>query len=254
MNSLPFAPLGAVFDVDETILDNGHQTLGVGYHEKFRLQAIHEIGKENDIPELVEMTIEDSMVAFRTAFEHTFSASLWNMLCMAGVRNNQNEINELDPLHLAITVRKNQLYKQALKSEILPIAGAKKLISSMYLLCDGHLAISSTALRIDIDTFLQANDLDKYFTSERIFSLEDLTHAKPHKESFIKGFLSLGLPESARKNVIAFEDAPNGVISAKKAGLYTVAITTHFSKDELMSATHTPDLVIDRYSELTLNI
>lgn len=247
---LPFTPLGVVFDVDETILDNGHQTMGQGYHEKFRLQAVHEIGEVRNIPALQSMTIEQSTLAFKTAFEHTFSASLWNMLCMAGVRSNPLEPDETDELHMQITRRKNELYEQALRTVIQPIHRAGELIEATHALCDSKLAIASTARRVDIDTFLSVNGLDRYFLPERIFARESFTYPKPNKESFTLGFTSLGIPEHESRRVIAFEDAPNGVASAKASGLYVIALTTHYSRQELSSGKYPADMVIDSYDEL----
>lgn len=247
---LPIDPIGAVFDVDETILDNGHQTLGVGFHEKLRLQAVHEIAYEQGINELKDLTLEDSTVAFRTAFQHTFTASLWNMFCMAGIRKNPTQINEADALLVKVTERKNDLYLEALKNEIIPIENAEKLIKLMYELTDGLVAIASTARRIDIDTFLITHALDQYFLPDRIISIENVSSPKPDPESFTLGFRSLGIPEDKRARVVAFEDAPKGVASAKQSGLYTIAITTHFTREELMSSEYPPDMVIDGYQEL----
>lgn len=246
----PFQPVGAIFDIDETILDNGHETRGKGYHEQFRLQAAHEIGREQNLPGLAKLTYEDSLNAFRTAHEHTFAASLWNMLCMAGLRQDSTKVDESDALHKAITDRKNELYQQALKSEIQMIKDADRLIAAMNALTNGTLAIASAARRIDIDTFLQTNDIEKYFLPERIISLENVTNAKPHPQAFDLAFKSLNISNVDRAKTLAFEDAPKGVASAKQAGLFTVAITTQFSRDELSSGDYPADMVINRFTEL----
>lgn len=239
-----------MFDVDETILDNGHQTNGRGYHEAFRRQAVIEIGKERNIPALTSVTYEQSTQAFRTAHEHTFSASLWNLLCMVGVRENPLAIDLNDELMMLITKRKNQLYFEALTSAIRPIEFASELLATIHMYCGEHMSIASTARRVDIDRFLDVNNFAQYFAPNKIISVESIAQPKPHPEAFSKAFRMLGLSPSAASQTIAFEDAPNGVASAKQSGLYTVALTTHYSRDELASAKYAPDLIIDSYREI----
>jgi len=169
---------------------------------------------------------------------------------MAGVRNNPLEPDETDELHVQITARKNELYEEALHTVIRPIHRAVELIKATHSLCDGKLAIASTARRVDIDTFLAVNGLNQYFLPERIFARESLTHPKPDRESFTRGFTSLNIPEHRSHQVIAFEDAPNGVASAKASGLYVIALTTHYSRQELSSGKYPADMVIASYDEL----
>jgi len=239
-----------VFDIDETLLDNGHQQNGRGYHEEFRRQAVVEIGKQRKIPALASVTYEQSAIAFRTAHQHTFAASLWNLLCMTGVRKNPLAIDEQDELMIAITDRKNQLYSEALESVIRPIPFASELIKTIHEYCGDKMSIASTACRVDIDKFLEVNQFSRYFAATSIVSLESITRPKPDPEAFSKAFRMLGLPPSAAAQTIAFEDAPNGVASAKQSGLYTVALTTHYSRDELADAEFAPDRIIDSYQEI----
>ena len=68
-------------------------------------------------------------------------------------------------------------------------------------------------------------------------------------EAFDKAFLTLKLPEESRSHVLAFEDNPRGVMSAKAAGLYVCCITTMYSKEQLLALDVAPDLVADSYAE-----
>ncbi len=111
------------------------------------------------------------------------------------------------------------------------------------------LAIASTAVRQDVEIFFESSGLDKYFPPERIVTLESLTHAKPHPEAFNLAFSSLKLPDRDRSFVCAFEDDPRGIMSAKAAGLYTCAITTRYSKTDLVALTVAPDVVAESFAE-----
>jgi len=57
---------------------------------------------------------------------------------------------------------------------------------------------------------------------------EDVTHAKPEPELYLAALDALELrPHEA----IAFEDSPNGVLAAKRAGLYCVAVPNPLTAD-----------------------
>ena len=100
-----------------------------------------------------------------------------------------------------------------------------------------------------IDIYLQKVGLAELFPGRHIMSLESATHTKPHPELFDRAFLSLGLGEVDRPYVLAFEDDPRGIMSAKAAGLYVCAITTRYSADELQSLEVAPDLIAGTYDE-----
>lgn len=94
----------------------------------------------------------------------------------------------------------------------------------------------------DVDDTLLSN-----FPPHRIISREQFNHAKPHPEAFEVAFKTLGLPD--KTGVIAFEDDPRGVKSAVSAGLYTCAITTRFTREELEKMDTPPDLIADSYTD-----
>jgi beta-phosphoglucomutase len=71
---------------------------------------------------------------------------------------------------------------------------------------------------------------------------EEVTHTKPHPETYQKASLKLGLPAF---ECIAVEDSIAGVEAAKRAGLYTLGVCTTFNRKELARA--------DRIFETTLD-
>lgn len=113
----------------------------------------------------------------------------------------------------------------------------------------GKLAIASTANRRDIDAFLEMTDLAQYFPDNAIIARQQLTHPKPHPDAYDQAFVALGLPEEARARVVAFEDDPRGIMSAKAAGLYVCAIATNHSKESLARLAVPPDLIASSFSE-----
>lgn len=240
---------GVVFDVDETLLDTGVADHKNALHERARLRAVHEAGKRHSIPELLAVDPEMNLRGFLDAPVHSLEGAVWHILFMAGVVAH-DELEPANPLLREIVDRKDELFEHLLRTEGKPVVGAVEFVS--WLAEQGfsdRMAIASTAIRRDIDIFLELAGLTRYFPGERIVSKEDVTHAKPNPEAFDRAFHTLGLPETARGNVLAFEDNPRGIMSAKGAGLFTCAITTVSSRAELAALTIAPDLIVDSFAE-----
>lgn len=164
---------------------------------------------------------------------------------------------ELDPDHellREIVLLKNELHVDSLRSlgrEVMNASAFVEALAEKYNIKD-KMAIASSAIRRDINIFLdELTSLRHYFPDERIISYEDIPHGlgKPHPEPFNRAFATLGLLDADRSSVIAFEDDPRGVISAKKAGLFVCAITTRFKKEDQQLQAAAPDIIIDNYEE-----
>jgi beta-phosphoglucomutase-like phosphatase (HAD superfamily) len=235
--------------MDDTLLNNKTGNYGQGLHERSRLAAVHEIGKRHDIKALAEMSIKDSMDAFLTAPAHTAEAAVWNILFRAGLVDD-DLIDRTNPLFIEIIELKHQLHKTILLNEGEEVPGATDFVQKLAAngLSD-KLAVASMATRGEVDLFLGKTGLDALFPIKRIKTIESATHPKPNPEVFNLAFESLNLPESDKLLVCAFEDDPRGIMSARAAGLYVCAITTRFSKDELMNLEFPPHLVADTYAE-----
>lgn len=235
--------------MDDTLLDNKPGVLGQGLHERSRLAAVHTIGEKYGIEQLVHMSAEDNLAAFMTAQAHTIEAAVWNMFVRAGLVNS--EIMDKDNrLLLEIVKLKDILHETILINEATEVPGAVNFVRK--LAAAGHqdtLAIASSATRRDVNLFLGKVGLTSLFPSERVKTIETITHPKPHPEVFNAAFDSLHLPESDRFKVCAFEDDPRGIAAAHAAGLYVCAITTRFSRNNLLSLESPPQLVADSYAE-----
>jgi len=241
---------GAIFDIDDTLLSNHPGGQAHGLHERSRLAAIHEIGRLRNIPELEHFSVEANITTFLTAKVHSLEGAMWNTLLLAGLVQDE----DIDHNHLILQElvrRKNELHEDILRQEGREVPGATAFVKALaaHGLHD-KLAIASTAYRRDIDIFLDLYHLQPLFPDHRIISGERLTHPKPHPHAFSSAFASLGLPEGAQAYVLAVEDDPRGITSAKAAGLFTCAITTRFSKAALAALPVAPDLIIGSYAEL----
>lgn len=244
-----FEVKGAIFDVDDTLLDNKPGAPGQGLHERSRLAAVHTVGETRDMPELRALTAQQNQDAFLTAPVHTVDAAVWNILIMTGIADSE-VINPNHPVLQEIVALKNALHKDILREFGTEVPGASNFVRMLGRngLRD-KLAIASTAVRPDVDMFLDMTNLSDFFPDERIKTKESITHPKPNPEVFNLAFASLGLDEADRKNVCAFEDDPRGIMAAKAAGLYTCAITTRFDRDTLSKLGVAPDLIADSYQE-----
>jgi len=244
---------GAIFDLDDTLLDNGPIDRPIEWlHARSRLAAIHEAAETHGIHELRELTPEENLAAFHTATTHSSRGAVWNALYVKGLIADK----DIDPEHplyglvVEISDRKDQLHEPILREFGIEIPGASHFIQTLALNgLSNHLALATSAIQRDIDIFLDKYQLHDMFPPERIISAEKVTKHKPDPECFDLAFRSLGLPEKSRKKVLAFEDNPRGIASAKAAGLFVCAITSRFAADSPVMLAAQPDLIANSYDE-----
>jgi len=78
-----------------------------------------------------------------------------------------------------------------------------------------------------------------------IIPSDEVRRGKPHPEPYLKALKALKTP---RENTIVIENAPNGIISAKRARLKVAAVETSLSKRYLKDA----DYILSSLAELRL--
>jgi len=240
---------GVVFDDDETLNDKVADDHAYALHERSRLQAIHAAGRRHGLPQLLAVTPQQNLAGILDSPVHSLEGAVWQVLYTAGVVASPT-LEPTNPLLLEIVQHKDILYEQLLRTDGRPVAGAVAFVEWLANQgLSGRMAVASTARRVDIDIFFEMSGLHRFFPGDRIIAKDAVTHLKPHPEAFDAAFLTLGLPENARRQVLAFEDSPKGIMSAKAAGLYTCAITTIYPKDALQALEIAPDLVADSYAE-----
>jgi len=94
--------------------------------------------------------------------------------------------------------------------DILALAASKGL----------HLGLVTGSLRRSVKYVLPL-EIERLFNT--IVSVEDISHGKPHPESYLLALSRLG---AAATEAVAIENAPRGIESAKAAGLYCLALET----------------------------
>lgn len=102
------------------------------------------------------------------------------------------------------------------------------------------LAVASGADRTIVNSLM-----DKFYPGifEVIVSGEDVTRGKPDPEPYLTAAGKLGLKPAA---CMVIENAPLGIQSAKKAGIYCVAVPTYLPEEKLIDA----DMVFTNHAEL----
>jgi beta-phosphoglucomutase len=112
------------------------------------------------------------------------------------------------------------------------------------------LAIASGALRSEIELVLGVAGVASAVRA--IVSADDVRHGKPAPDPYIKALdlLAPHIPGFEPSRTVAIEDSRWGILSAREAGMRTVAVTTSFSREELEGA----DLVVDALPSLTLDV
>jgi beta-phosphoglucomutase-like phosphatase (HAD superfamily) len=246
-----FEPKGAIFDIDDTLLDNKPGSPEYGLHEKARLMAAREAGERHNIDSLRELSAEVNHQAYITAPANALDVVVWNLLCITGQVGSE-VMDANNSLLKEIVVRKNELYEGILRSEGEAVPGATRFVRRLAASgMESRLAVASASIRRDVDIFLDKAGLKKLFPDDKIKTRESITHAKPNPEVFNLAFNSLELPESARKFVCAFEDDPRGIMAARAAGLFVCAIGTRYTPSQIMQFEVPPHVAFTTYDEFT---
>jgi putative hydrolase of the HAD superfamily len=122
---------------------------------------------------------------------------------------------DFDPPTLRQSARDLRLERQAL----LPaLPGVSELLSAARTR-GMQLAIVSSSPHWWVDGYLRQLDLTAFFSP--VICREDAERVKPAPDLYLKALESLHLPAQA---CLAFEDSPNGVLAAQRAGLKVVGV------------------------------
>ena len=132
--------------------------------------------------------------------------------------------------------RKAALFQEIIRSGISAYPGVVDLIKKIRR-SSTPLAISSGALRSDIDPILQTLGIEECF--DVIVTADDVARSKPDPECYrlalarLNRFHSLSIPS---EKVLAIEDTPAGIEAAKGAGLQVLAVTNSYPAGQLTHA------------------
>ena len=104
-------------------------------------------------------------------------------------------------------------------------------------------ALTTSATKRDLELAINKFNLQNDFTV--IITGEDTSKHKPDPEPYIKTLQVLKInPDAA----LVIEDSPNGIISSKKAGCYTVGIINSFPRNALEDAG--ADTIVQTFHEI----
>ncbi len=144
------------------------------------------------------------------------------------------ELN-LEELH-SLIAWKADIFQEVIRDGVTAYPGVVDLIRRLH--TEGvPLAISSGALRSDIDPILSILGLQECFKT--IVTADDVTKSKPDPECYQLAFdrLCQQHGQSFPKNfTVAIEDTPAGIISARQAGLQVIAVLNSYPPEKLCEA------------------
>ena len=128
--------------------------------------------------------------------------------------------------------RKAEAYKRLVYQEAKAMPGAVDLVLS----ATEHfpIALATGSRKVDVDAALEVlagGVLKGIF--QVIVSSSDVKKPKPHPATYEMAMEGIGLPA---ENCIAIEDSPNGIASAKQAGLRVLGVSVMHGRDALQEA------------------
>ena len=119
----------------------------------------------------------------------------------------------------AVFARRQRIFDELCRTAPLePMRGIREAIAQLRA-ADMTLAITSSSVASSIDTILRRLDLRDAFSL--IVDGSEVVHGKPDPEAYLLTARKLGLPPA---RCIVFEDSGVGVLAAKRAGMYCVAV------------------------------
>jgi beta-phosphoglucomutase family hydrolase len=193
-------PQAFIFDMDGTIVDN------MGWHTRVWIDILAGEG--------VTIAPEEF---------HRQTAGKTNPVLLRQMLGDLSDEQVAD-----IAARKEVRYRELFRPHLRPVPGLIAFLERSRAL-GLRLALATSAGRANIAFVLEGIGAEGLF--DAVVSGEELTHSKPHPEIFLTSAAKLGVPP---ERCVAFEDAPAGIESARRAGMWVVAITTSLTAGEAL--------------------
>ncbi len=108
------------------------------------------------------------------------------------------------------------------------------------------MAVASSAMTKNVEFVVTRLELGPYL--QTILTGDEVSHAKPDPEIYLRTAAKLGLEPS---NCVAFEDSFVGIEAAKRAGMKCIGIASTFPAEDLRRETHA-DLVVPGFEVVSL--
>jgi len=194
-------PLAIVFDLDGTLADT----------EPLHIEVWLDI-------------IEKEGLSFDEAWMHQWIGSSDRTIASYVCEHHLYQRKVEDLQHI-----KQVAYRSRAESEARLFPGVMDYLPAIRSLVPVGLATNSS--RVDVDVIFRATGLHHYL--DAVVTANDVQHMKPDPEPYARAARLLGIPAS---NCLALEDSPAGVHSARKAGLFTLAVTNSHTPAQLADA------------------
>ena len=143
----------------------------------------------------------------------------------------------------AIATKKEEVYRQKIDRNIIPLPGAVELMKSLKER-GIKMAIASSAPLENVMLILQGLDIAGYF--QVIVWGREVTEGKPSPQVFLLAAKRLKVEPAS---CLVIEDAVAGVTAAKRAGMKCLAVTNTHPRTKLLAA----DLVVDNLQTVSVN-
>lgn len=163
-------------------------------------------------------------------------------------RSHHETLEELEResgLNLAdsrVADRMDEHYADLVRAEGLPCPPGVVELLEWFGSCGIPFTLASSGPRRKVCFSLNNAGLLSWF--QQFVCGDDVARAKPAPDPYLAAAALLGV---APQDCVAIEDAPNGVISARSAGMQVVGLTTTFAADALGAA----DMVVNSLPVLT---
>jgi beta-phosphoglucomutase len=207
---------GVVFDMDGTLLDN------MSFHE----EAFNTFAARHGLPAL------------------TLETRKW----MDGKRNRDIFpylfTRELTPADIEqLSEEKESLYRQLSKGRLVTLTGLDRLLARLEAR-KIPVALATSAPRANVEHTLAELGLRARFT--HIARSDEVAHGKPFPDVFLEAARQMTL---SPERCLAFEDAPAGIIAARRAGMFCIGVTTSYPRELLAHTDPPPHAVISHYDD-----
>ncbi|MFW9949507.1 MAG: HAD family hydrolase [Candidatus Thorarchaeota archaeon] len=125
---------------------------------------------------------------------------------------------------------KEQYYREMVQYKLKPLPGTLEILNDLKS-AGFKLAVGSSGPPENVELLLISLRIKHYF--DVVITAADVEQGKPEPDVFLMVSINLNINP---QNCIVIEDAPVGIIAAKRAGMKTIALMTTHERFELQNA------------------